>query len=97
MFGEVRAKEIFGAIPPAYPDTEKLLDAEYKRLVQEIQVSSKEELNEIIHNQKILEKQVNSRPGAMALPQSKIKLYVDYNQKFIKSLEERIKNLSIKN
>lgn len=94
MFGDIRAREIFGSIPPAYPDTENMLDVEYKRLVQKIQTLSSEELKEIINNQRSLEKQVNSRPGAMALPQSKIKLYVDYNQKYIKSLEETMNNIS---
>ncbi|KAF6243025.1 hypothetical protein C6988_04855 [Nitrosopumilus sp. b1] len=94
VFGDIRAREIFGSIPPAYPDTENMLDVEYKRLVQKIQTLSSEELKEIINNQRSLEKQVNSRPGAMALPQSKIKLYVDYNQKYIKSLEETMNNIS---
>ncbi len=94
MFGDIRAREIFGSIPPAYPDTENMLDEEYKRLVQKIQSLSSDELKEIINNQRSLEKQVNSRPGAMALPQSKIKLYVDYNQKYIKSLEDIINSSS---
>lgn len=94
MFGDIRAREIFGSIPPAYPDTQNMLDVEYKRLVQKIQALSSDELKEIISSQRDLEKQVNSRPGAMALPQSKIKLYVDYNQKYIKSLEETMNNIS---
>lgn len=94
MFGDIRAREIFGSSPPAYPDTENMLDVEYKRLVQKTQALSSDELKEIINSQRSLEKQVNSRPGAMALPQSKIKLYVDYNQKYIKSLEETMNNIS---
>lgn len=94
VFGDIRAKEIFGSVPPAYPDTENMLDVEYRRLVRQMQKLSREELKEIIEIQRSLEKQVNSRPGAMALPQSKIKLYVDYNQKYIKSLEETINNIS---
>ena len=41
---------------------------------------------------KIAEKHVNSRPGAMALAQDKIRLFTEYSQKYIKILNDKLQS-----
>ncbi len=38
----------------------------------------------------ITEKHVNSRPGAMALSQNKIKLFNEYNKKYVQTIKEKL-------
>ncbi len=90
VFGKITTKEIIGAEPPALPDTKNLLENELKILLSELELKSKKELEKLVQEQKISEKLVNSRPGAMALAQNKIQLYTEYSQKYIQSINQKL-------
>ena len=90
IFGKITTKEIIGAEPPALPDTKNLLENELKALLSELELKSKKELEKLLQEQKISEKLVNSRPGAMALAQNKIQLYTEYSQKYIQSINKKL-------
>jgi len=70
VFGKITTKEIIGAEPPAIPDTKDILEKELEILLVELESQSKENLEKLLEQQKINEKHVNSRPGAMALSQN---------------------------
>ncbi len=90
VLGKITAKEIIGAFPPAKPDTEKKLNDELNILLGEIKNKNPQEIRELIENQKENHAQVNSRPGAMALAQDKIKLFTEFSEKYLMELEKRL-------
>ena len=90
VFGKITTKEIIGADPPAIPDTKNLLENELQNLLSELDSKSTEELKNLLEEQKISEKLVNSRPGAMALAQDKIQMYTEYSQKYIQSINQKL-------
>ncbi len=92
VFGKITTKEIIGAKPPAIPDTKDILEKELIILLTELESQSKENLENILEQQKIIEKHVNSRPGAMALAQNKIKLFNEYNKKYIQTIKEKLES-----
>ena len=87
VFGKITTKEIIGAFPPAIPDTKNLLDNELTQLTVQLESHTKEDLQKLLEDQEIAEKHVNSRPGAMALAQDKIRLFTEYNQKYIQTIK----------
>jgi len=92
VFGKITTKEIIGAEPPAIPDTKDILEKELGILLLELESQSKENLEKLLEQQKITEKHVNSRPGAMALSQNKIKLFNESNKKYVKAIKEKLES-----
>jgi len=92
VFGKITTKEIIGAEPPAIPDTKDILEKELTILLAELKFQSKENLEKILEQQKITQKHMNSRPGAMALAQNKIKLFNEYNKKYIQIIKEKLES-----
>ncbi len=90
IFGKITTKEIIGAEPPEIPDTKDILEKELVILLTELEYQSKENLENILEQQKIIEKHVNNRPGAMALAQNKIKLFNEYNKKYIQTIKKKL-------
>ena len=90
VFGKITTKEIIGSNPPAIPDTRDLLENELKLLLKELQSSSQTNLEKILEEQNIAEQHINSRPGAMALAQNKIKLFNEYNEKYVKTVKQKL-------
>lgn len=92
VFGKITTKEIIGVIPPAIPDTKKLLENELQNLINELESQTKDDLKKLLKEQQIADKHINSRPGAMALAQDKIRLFTEYNQKYIQTINEKLKS-----
>ncbi len=92
VFGKITTKEIIGAEPPATPDTKNIFEKELTILLAELQSQSKENLENILEQQKISQKHMNSRPGAMALAQNKIELFNEYNKKYVQSIKEKLES-----
>lgn len=90
VFGNITTKEIIGSDPPEIPDTKDNLEKELTTLLFELESSSKENLEKLLEEQKIAEDHINSRPGAMALAQNKIKLFNVYNDKYIQKIKEKL-------
>ena len=90
VFGSITTKEIIGADPPALPDTKENFEKELATLLVELESASKVNLEKLLEGQKIAENHINSRPGAMALAQDKIQLFNVYNEKYIKSINEKL-------
>ena len=90
VFGSITTKEIIGADPPALPDTKENFEKELATLLVELESVPKVNLEKLLEEQKIAENHINSRPGAMALAQDKIQLFNVYNEKYIKSINEKL-------
>ena len=91
VFGKITTKEIIGAIPST-TDTKKLLENEFQNLINELKLQTKDDLKKLLKEQQIANKHINSRPGAMALAQDKIRLFTEYNQKYIQTINEKLKS-----
>jgi hypothetical protein len=92
VFGKITTKEIIGAEPPATPDTKDILEKELVILLEELKSQSKDNLEKILDQQKISQKHLNSRPGAMALAQNKIELFNEYNKKYVQTIKEKLES-----
>ena len=90
VFGKITTKEIIGSDPPAIPDTRDLLENELNLLLAEIKSTPTRNLEKILEEQSIAEQHINSRPGAMALAQNKIKLFNEYNEKYVKTIKQKL-------
>jgi len=90
IFGKITTKEIIGAEPPEIPDTRDILEKELAILLVELESQSKENLEKILEQQKIIHKDINSKTGAMALAQNKIRLFNEYNKKYIQTINEKL-------
>ena len=88
VFGKITTKEIIGADPPAIPDTKDIFDKELTILLKELESQSKENLENLLEQQKIAETHINSRPGAMALAQNKIQLLMNTTKNMFKQLKQ---------
>ena len=90
VFGKITTKEIIGADPPAIPDTQDIFDKELAILLRELESQPKENLENLLEQQKIAEIHINNRPGAMALAQNKIQLFNEYNKKYIQTIKAKL-------
>ena len=90
VFGNIMTREIIGAEPPLDPDTKEIFEKEFSILTRELESKSRTDLTRILEEQTNARDHVNSRPGAMALAQDKIQLFNEYNEKYIKTIENII-------
>ena len=81
-------QEIIGS-EPSISEIKIIFEKEFVILVEKLELISKENLDKILEQQRIYEKHVNTRPGAMALNQSKIEMFNDYNNKYLKKINEK--------
>jgi hypothetical protein len=87
VFGNIMTQEIIGS-EPSIIKIKTIFEKELSILVKNLESTSKETLDNILKQQKICEKHVNTRPGAMALNQSKIKMFNEYNNKYIEKINQ---------
>ena len=92
VFGSIVAKEIIGGDPPLHPETTNRLENEFNLLLNDLNKKSKEELEKTLQEQMKIIKQMNSKPGAMALAQDKIKLFTDFSFKYTQAIENKLKS-----
>lgn len=92
VFGNIKTKLIIGADPPANPDTKNILEKEFDILLKELKLQPQENLKKLLEKQKIAEKHINSRPGAMALAQNKIQLFNEFNKKYVQLIKEKLES-----
>ena len=89
VFGNIMAQEIIGS-EPSITEIKIIFEKELVNLLDKLKLISKENIENILEQQKICEKHVNTRPGAMALNQSKIEIFNEYNNKYLEKIKERI-------
>ena len=89
VFGNIMTQEIIGS-EPSIIEIKIIFEKELSILVENLESISRENLDNILKQQKICEKHVNTRPGAMALNQSKIEMFNEYNNKYLAKIEEKI-------
>ena len=82
-------QEIIGS-EPSIIEIKTIFENELLILIANLESISKENLDNIVKQQKICEKHVNTRPGAMALNQSKIEMFNEYNNKYLEKVKEKI-------
>ena len=91
VLGNITTKEIIGAEPPEN-EIKDTLEKEILTLLEDLKSQPTENLEKILDEQKAAQAHVDSRPGAMALSQPKIQLYIKYNQKYIQAIKEKLES-----
>jgi len=89
IFGNITSKEIIGS-EPVQTETERLLNNEYIHLIKNLKGLEKLKLIELKEKQIQLENKMNSRPGAMAISQEKIRLFTNFSQNYVQKIEEKL-------
>jgi len=89
VFGNIMTQEIIGS-EPSISEIKIIFEKELVILIKNLDSISKENLKNLLEQQKISQKHINTRPGAMALNQSKIEMFNDYNNRYIKKINEKI-------
>jgi len=92
VFGNIMTQEIIGS-KPSISEIKIRFEKELEILIKNLESISKENLENILEQQKISQRHVNTRPGAMALNQSKIEMFNDYNSKYLKKINEKFSTL----
>jgi hypothetical protein len=92
VFGNIMTQEIIGS-EPSISEIKIIFEKELEFLIDKLESVSKENLENLLVEQKICEKLVNTRPGAMALNQSKIEMFNDYNNRYIKKVNTKLTTL----
>ena len=82
-------QEIIGS-EPSISEIKIIFEKELVNLLDKLKLISKENIGDILEQQKICERHVNTRPGAMALNQSKIMIFNNYNNKYLEKISEKI-------
>ena len=82
-------QEIIGS-EPSISEIKIIFEKELEILNKNLESISKEDLENILEQQKISQKHVNTRPGAMALDQPKIEMFNDFNNKYLEKISEKI-------
>ena len=90
VYGKITLKEIIGSEPPLEPDMKDKMKSELILLQQNLDGKNQFELNNLSLKQKELQKIVNSKPGSMALSQSKISLFNEYSQKYLHEIDKKL-------
>lgn len=85
VFGKVMIREIIGETP-IESEMQKKLEDELGILLKELDGKTKDFLENCLDRSTKSGKLVNSHPGAMALAQSKIRLFNEYNSRYINEI-----------
>jgi len=88
-FGRIKTREILGA-EPDLDLTKKMLKDEIRALILDLEGKSPRELMRLKDRQLQVRREINSRPGAMALPQSKIRLFSEFSAQYTDSIQQKI-------
>ena len=89
VFGNIMTQEIIGS-EPSIVEIKIIFEKELANLLDKLKSISKDSMEDLLEQQKACEKHVNTRPGAMALNQSKIEMFNEYNDKYLEKIEEKI-------
>ena len=90
VFESFTFKDVIGETPPVGPEMAKKVEVEVQSLVKGLANKSKESLEETLDEQLRIKRELNRLSGAMALSQSKIRLFVEFITKYISEIESRI-------
>ena len=91
VFGNIMTQEIIGS-EPSISEIKIIFEKELIILIKNLESTSKENLKNLLEQQKICQKHINTRPGAMALDQPKIEMFNDFNNKYLEKISEKLIN-----
>ena len=91
VFGNITLKEVIGETP-SKTEIETSFTQELDTLLKGLNEKDGSELQTLLEDQNEMKRQVDSRPGAMALAQDKIALFVEYSKKYTDALSSKLSN-----
>ncbi|MFB5597621.1 MAG: hypothetical protein ACE5RJ_01195 [Nitrosopumilaceae archaeon] len=91
VFGNITLKEVIGETPSKI-EIQDSLSQELEILLKGLNEKDENELKNLLEDQNEMKRQVDSRPGAMALAQDKIALFVEYCKKYTDAISSKLNN-----
>lgn len=91
VFESFAFKDIIGEIPPAGPEMTKKIETEVQSLIKNLTNKNQKDLEETLAEQLRIKRELVRLSGAMALSQSKIRLFIEFITKYIAEIESRLK------
>jgi len=91
IFENYTLQDVLGELPSADKKLLEKLENEITTLIQELDVKSKSELQEILSQHMLAKQEMTKFSGAQALDQSKIELFHEFLAKYIAAIESKIK------
>lgn len=91
VFGNITLKEVIGEVP-SKTEIENSLNQELDSLLKELNQMNHAELKTLLEDQNEMKRQVDSRPGAMALAQDKIALFVEFSKRYTDAISSKLSN-----
>lgn len=91
IFGNITIKEIIGAEPPI-ENIQIILENQLDSLLNDLESYNTTELQNMLNDQILAEKEINSKLGAMALAQNKIKIFIEFNQQLIQTINAKLES-----
>jgi hypothetical protein len=88
VFGNIMTQEIIGS-EPSISEIKIIFEKEVKILIENLESISKDNLENLLEQQIVSQKHINTRPGAMALDQPKIEMFNHYNNKYLEKIDEK--------
>lgn len=91
VFESFAFKDIIGEIPPAEPEMTKKIESEVQSLIKNLTNKNQKDLEETLAEQLRIKRELDRLSGAMALSQSKIRLFIEFITRYIAEIESRLK------
>lgn len=91
VFESFAFKDIIGEIPLAGPEMTKKIETEVQSLIKNLTNKNQKDLEETLAEQLRIKRELVRLSGAMALSQSKIRLFIEFITKYITEIESRMK------
>ena len=83
-------KDVLGETPPAGPEMAGKIAAEVQHLVENLADMNREDLEEVLAGQRKIKRDLDRLSGSMALPQSKVHLFIESIAKYISEIESKM-------
>lgn len=93
VFESFTFKDIIGEIPPAGPEMTKKIETEVQSLIKNLTNKNQKDLEETLAEQLRIKRELDRLSGAMALSQSKIRLFIEFITKYITEIESGLKRI----
>ena len=90
IFESFAFKDVLGETPPAGPEMARKIEDEVQHLVKNLTNKGKKDLGGILAEQQKIKRELDRLTGAMALPQSKVHLFIESIAKYILEIESKM-------
>ena len=90
VFESFAFKDVIGEVPPIGPEMTKKIETELQSLIKNLKDKNQKDLEGILAEQLEIKRELDRLSGAMALSQSKMRLFIESIAKYISEIESKL-------